>query len=149
METTHAARVRLQGIGRAAEMYTGRTADGDCGVGFDGTSSTTMLVDENTGRSLESPQWYNASQSPAAVDCAKVLERGSTLRPVSGFVTGHCPRTPSGTGLHLDAVQGTPVASGKRLAAAPSKGKASQSDASSRLAVLPHARCTPLLALPS
>ena len=45
------------------------------GVAFDGTSSTTMLVDETSGESLETPQWYNDSQSATAVDFAKVRAR--------------------------------------------------------------------------
>lgn len=41
-------------------------------LAFDGTSSTTLLVDEMGGASLESPKWYNASQNQAATDYAKV-----------------------------------------------------------------------------
>jgi len=41
-------------------------------LAFDGTSGTTMLVDGDTGESLEPPKWYNEAQSTKAQNFASV-----------------------------------------------------------------------------
>ena len=41
-------------------------------VAFDGTSSTSLLVDSTTGRVLAAPKLYDEAQGPEAVQAAKV-----------------------------------------------------------------------------
>lgn len=48
------------------------------GIGFDGTSATTLLIDQSSGKCLTDPKLYNERQNDEAVELAKVNPRHVT-----------------------------------------------------------------------